>query len=154
MGVNWNLLACLETTVCGNYIIGTQGRWTPYWTHNGDGHTMQPGTSTAATTAPDGAIYSITAEGEIHWINGSNGSTRQVITNGNLFKGARGIVWYKGYLYAIGKNTRFYVGSTQILEKQQFKALQRTGKSLGKWLPSVESQISSRKKCSTEQLIL
>ena len=58
--------------------------------------------STAATTAPDGAIYSITAEGEIHWINGSNGSTRQVITNGNLFKWARGIVryctnWRKGH---------------------------------------------------------
>ena len=97
----------LTTVSGGNYIIGTQGRWTLIGA-NGDGHTMQPGTSTAATTAPDGAIYSITAEGEIHWINGSNGSTRQVITNGNLFKGARGIVWYKGYLYAIGKNTRFY----------------------------------------------
>ena len=97
----------LTTVSGGKYIIGTQGRWTLIGA-NGDGHTMQPGACTAATTAPTGAIYVITAEGEIHWIDANNGSTHKVVTKGDLFKGSRGIVWYEGSLYAIGKNTRFY----------------------------------------------
>ena len=96
------------TYVAGNqYIIGAQDRWTLIG-GDGDGHTMKPGSCNAVTTAPDGAIYAITPEGEIHWIDATDGSVRKVVTNGDVFKGSRGIVWYEGYLYAIGKNGRFY----------------------------------------------
>ena len=97
----------LTTVAGGKYIIGAQERWTLI-NENGDGHTMKPGSCTAATTAPDGAIYAITPAGEIHWINANNGSTQKVLTKGDLFKGSRGIVWWDYHLYAIGKNGRFY----------------------------------------------
>ena len=97
----------LTTVVGGEYIIGTDNYWTLIG-ERGDGHTMKSGSCSAITTSPHGAIYAITGGGDIHWISAIDGSTHKVLTTGGRFKGARGIVWFEGYLYAIGTDGRFY----------------------------------------------
>ena len=96
----------LTTVAGGGYIIGAQTHWTLIGA-NGDGYTMRKGSCTAITTASNGGIYAITRAGDIHWVNARNGRTERV-TKGGLFRGSRGITWFKGYLYAIGRNRRFY----------------------------------------------
>ena len=71
----------LTTVVGDEYIIGSDKHWTLIG-GKGDGHTMKPGSCTAITTSPHGAIYAITTNGDIHWINAIDGSTHKVLTTG------------------------------------------------------------------------
>lgn len=101
------------------YLIGADENWVLVST-KGDGVTLAPGSATAVTSSPNGYVYAIDSVGDVNIIDASTGRVAMKLTSGGIFTGSRSLVWFRGSLYAIGKDQRFYKinienGGTTIL---------------------------------------